>query len=61
MESDWLTAADWQVINEYIEVLAPLKTANKRLEGHGKSGGLGLVAEIIPVFEVLLYKLEQHL
>jgi hypothetical protein len=61
MKSDGLTAADWQVINEYIEVLAPLKTATKRLEGHGKSGGFGSVAEIIPVFEVLLHKLEQQL
>ena len=61
MKSDGLTAADWQVINEYIDVLAPLKTATKRLEGRGKSGGFGSVAEIIPVFEVLLHKLEQQL
>jgi len=61
MELGGLIAADWQVINEYIELLAPLKTATKRLEGYSKSGGFGLVAEIIPVFEVLLHKLEQQL
>jgi hypothetical protein len=61
MKSDGLTAADWQVITEYIDVLGPLKTATKRLEGHGKHGKFGSIAEIIPVFEVLLHKLEQQL
>jgi hypothetical protein len=61
MRSNGLTAADWAVITEYINVLAPLKTATKRLEGHGKSGGFGAIAEIIPVFEVLLSKFEDQL
>jgi hypothetical protein len=60
MKSDGLTAHNWQVITEYIDTLGPLKTATKRLEGHGQ-GNFGLVAEIIPVFEVLLHKLEQQL
>ncbi|KAK1914222.1 hypothetical protein P3342_007468 [Pyrenophora teres f. teres] len=60
MKSDGLTAHDWQVITEYIDILGPLKTATKRLEGHSQ-GSFGLVAEIIPVFEVLLHKLEQQL
>jgi hypothetical protein len=61
MRSDGLTAADWAVITEYIDVLGPLKTATKRLEGHGKSGSFGSIAEIIPVFEVLLSKFEEKL
>jgi hypothetical protein len=61
MRLDRLTAADWAVITEYIHVLAPLKTAIKRLKGHGKSGAFGLIAEIILVFEVLLGRLEEQL
>jgi hypothetical protein len=61
MRSDGLTAADWAVITEYINVLAPLKTATKRLEGHSKSSGFGAIAEIILVFEVLLSKFEDQL
>jgi len=61
MKSDRLTAADWQVITEYIDVLRPLKTATKRLEGHGEHGKIGSVAEIFPVFEVLFHKLKQQL
>jgi hypothetical protein len=44
MRSDGLTAADWAVITEYIHVLVQLKTATKRLEGHGKSGAFGSIA-----------------
>jgi hypothetical protein len=61
MRSDGLVAADWAVITEYINVLGPLKTATKRLEGHSKSGSFGCIAEIIPVFEVLLSKFEEQL
>jgi hypothetical protein len=61
MRSGGLTAADWAVITEYIHVLAPLKPATKRLGGHGKSGALSSIAEIIPVFEVLLSRLEEQL
>jgi hypothetical protein len=60
MRSNGLTAADWQVITEYINVLKPLKTATKRLEGRGK-GGFGAIAEIIPVFEILLTTFEDRL
>jgi hypothetical protein len=49
------------VITEYINILALLKTATKRLEGHGKSGGFGAIAEIILVFKVLLSKFEDQL
>jgi hypothetical protein len=38
MRSTRLSAADWAVITEYIDVLKPLKLATKRLKGRGKGG-----------------------
>ncbi|PZD22238.1 Dimer-Tnp-hAT domain containing protein, partial [Pyrenophora tritici-repentis] len=43
-----------------MDVLKPLKTATERLEGRGKSGGSGSIAEVIPVFEYLLSYYEQR-
>jgi hypothetical protein len=60
MRSDGLTAADWAVVTEYLDVLKPLKSARKRLEGRGKSGRFGAIAEIIPVFEYILSYYEQR-
>ncbi|KAA8621072.1 Dimer-Tnp-hAT domain-containing protein [Pyrenophora tritici-repentis] len=67
MRSGGLTAADWAVVTEYIDVLKPLKSATKRLEGRGKDtegrvgGGLyGAIAEVIPVFEYILTYYEQR-
>ncbi|KAI0569828.1 hypothetical protein Alg130_11478, partial [Pyrenophora tritici-repentis] len=60
MRSDGLTGADWAVITEYMDILKPLKTATKRLEGRGKSGSFGAIAEIIPIFEYLLTYYEQR-
>jgi hypothetical protein len=57
MRSDGLLSHDWAVITDYIEILKPLKTATKRLEGHT----FGAIAEIIPVFEVLLNNFELKL
>jgi hypothetical protein len=54
MQLDGLTAADWAVVTEYLDVLKPLKSATRRLEGRGKSGRFGAIAEIIPVFEYTL-------
>jgi hypothetical protein len=61
MRSDGLTAADWAVINEYIQVLQPLKEATKQLEACGKSGRFGAIYEVIPVFEAVLSVYEQLL
>jgi hypothetical protein len=67
MRSDGLTAADWAVVTEYIDVLKPLKSATKRLEGRGKDadgrvggGRYGAIAEVIPVFEYILTYYEQR-
>lgn len=54
MRSNGLTAADWQVITKYIDVLGPLDQATSRLEGRGINGAFRAVAEIIPTFEYLL-------
>ncbi|KAF7445730.1 Dimer-Tnp-hAT domain containing protein [Pyrenophora tritici-repentis] len=61
MRSDGINAHDWQVIAEYIDVLRPLKQATKRLEGRGKSGAFGAIAEVILVFEYLLGVYEDRL
>jgi hypothetical protein len=58
MRSDGLTAADWAVITEYIDVLKPLKDATKRVEGRGKGGRFGAIYEVIPVFEYLMETFE---
>jgi hypothetical protein len=54
MRSDSLTAVDWAIVTEYMDVLRPLKECTNRLGGCGEQGGIGAVAEIIPVFEYLL-------
>jgi hypothetical protein len=60
MQSDGLTAADWAVVTEYMDALKPLKAATKRLEGRGKRGGFGAIAEVIPLFEYILSYYEQR-
>jgi hypothetical protein len=60
MRSTGLSAADWSVITEYLEVLKPLKLATKRLEGRG-SGQYGAIYEIISVYEYLLGYYEQRI
>lgn len=54
MRSGGLTAHDWAVITEYIEILQPLKAATKRFEGRGKCGRFGAIYEVLPIFEYLL-------
>jgi hypothetical protein len=61
MRSDGLSAADWQVVTEYMDVLRPLKECTKRLEGRGKQGNFGAISEVIPVFDHLLSVLESRL
>ncbi|KAI2475157.1 hypothetical protein Ptr902_13412 [Pyrenophora tritici-repentis] len=48
MRTDGLSSHNWAVITEYMDALAPLKKATKRLEGRSKQGGFGAIAEIIP-------------
>jgi hypothetical protein len=61
MRSDGLSAADWQVVTEYIDVLSPLKECTNRLEGRSRQGKYSSIAEIILVFEYLLSVLESRL
>ncbi|RYO14557.1 hypothetical protein AA0111_g11924 [Alternaria arborescens] len=60
MRSGGLSANDWAVVNDYIEILLPLRSATKRLEGRGKSGRFGAIYEVLPVFEYLLVEFEQR-
>jgi hypothetical protein len=60
MQSDSLTAADWVVVTEYMNVLKLLKAATKRFEGHKNSGRFGTTTEIIPVCEYIFNYYKQH-
>ena len=60
MRSSVLSAADWGVITEYLEMLKPIKLVTKRLEGRGKGGQYGVIHEVIPVYEYLLGYYEQR-
>jgi hypothetical protein len=60
MRSTGLSAADWAVITEYIDVLKPLKLATKRLKGRGKGGQYGAIYEVIPIFEYILTYYDQR-
>jgi hypothetical protein len=60
MRSSRLSANDWAVVKDYIEVLQPLKSVTKRLEGRSKSGRFGAIYEVLPVFEYLLSEFEQR-
>lgn len=54
-----LSEYDWHVINNYIEILAPLKEATKLLEARGSSGKHGAIWEVLPTFEWLLNLFEE--
>jgi hypothetical protein len=60
MRSGRLLANDWAVVNDYIEVLRPLKLATKQLEGRSTSGRFGAIHKVLPVFEYLLGEFEQR-
>ncbi|KAI2478319.1 Dimer-Tnp-hAT domain containing protein [Pyrenophora tritici-repentis] len=53
-------AQPWMRSDGLTDILKPLKTATKRLEGRGKSGSFGAIAKIIPIFEYLLTYYEQR-
>jgi hypothetical protein len=61
MRTNGLTAADWAVITEYVEVLQPLKEACQSLEARGRSGKFGAIYEVIPQFEAILKAYESIL
>jgi hypothetical protein len=54
---DVLSTTDWTVINQYIEILKPLKDATLQLEGHF-GGQFGSIWQVLPVFEDLLRHFE---
>jgi hypothetical protein len=56
-----LTAHDWSVITDYIDVLKPLKDGTKRLEGRGGEYNFGSIGEVIPVFEYVYNRLQDVL
>ena len=54
MRSTRLSAGNWQVITQYIQVLQPLKDATIRLKGRGKSRQYGALYKVIPIFKHVL-------
>jgi hypothetical protein len=54
MLSGKLTAADWAVITEYIEVFEPFKSTTDRLQDRGKAGSYGALYKVLPVFESII-------
>jgi hypothetical protein len=60
MRSLGLSAANWGVVTEYLEVLKSLKLATKRFEGCGKGSQYGAIYEVIPVYEYTLTYYEQR-
>ncbi|KAI4751384.1 hypothetical protein E4T52_14740 [Aureobasidium sp. EXF-3400] len=40
---DTLTREDWQMLNNYLELLQPLEEATMILQGHGKGGRYGVI------------------
>ena len=56
---DVLSAVDWSVISQYLEILKPLKTATKQLQGH-IGGKFGSIWQVLPVFEDLMLHFEEQ-
>lgn len=56
---DTISAADWHVINQYIDILKPLKDATLKLQGH-IGGKFGSIWQVLPVFEELLHHFENR-
>jgi hypothetical protein len=54
-----LNAYDWLIINEYMEILSPLKEATNLVESRGKAGKHGAIWEVIPTFDWLLKVFEE--
>ena len=50
---------DWGVINNYIEILSPIRDATKMLEARGRSGLHGAIWEVIPTLDWLLKLFEE--
>ncbi|OCK89228.1 uncharacterized protein K441DRAFT_735964 [Cenococcum geophilum 1.58] len=50
---------DWGVINNYIEILLPIRDATKMLEARGRSGLHGAIWEVIPTLNWLLKLFEE--
>jgi hypothetical protein len=53
MRLDGLTATDWAVVTDYIEVLRPLKECTKRFKRRSEYS-FSAIAEVILTFEFLL-------
>jgi hypothetical protein len=55
---DRLSREDWEVLTEYMAILAPFKEVTKELEGQPHHGHRGSIWEVLPSMEYLLEHLE---
>ncbi|TKA47803.1 hypothetical protein B0A49_12989, partial [Cryomyces minteri] len=55
---DTLSADDWHVLTQYLEILEPLHVATMELQGNPEEGRAGAIWEVLPVMESLLKHLE---
>jgi hypothetical protein len=62
--SDVLSADDWSVITQYVELLKPLKDATMLLQGHVNTTGKGAKAvrgaiwQVLPIFDSIMTTFE---
>ena len=55
---DALSDDDWHMVTRYMDILKPLLLATKRLEGNPANRRIGLIWEVLPVYEALLSAIE---
>jgi hypothetical protein len=55
---DRISREDWEVLTEYMAILAPFKEVTKELEGQPYHGNRGSIWEVLPSMEYLLEHLE---
>jgi len=60
IEVGGLNTNDWQIINDYIDILRPISEATGLLEGRGKAGRHSAIWEVIPTFDWLLKVFEER-
>jgi hypothetical protein len=63
--SDLLSADDWSIITQYVELLQPLKRATILLQGHVSTSAKddkpvkGAIWQVLPIFETMMSAFEQ--
>ena len=59
LDKDILSEDDWKHIEEIAQALQPFHEATLRAQGKAGRGHYGVVWEVLPTLEALLYEMEQ--